>query len=315
MPAFTADRQTAVVSELRTHVDRFDALPYDVQQSLIKGALSRPVPADAPQDRDALVQAKFKELLRAKGVDPDHPETWRSTDYEARYAAMEQAERETPGYVAPTPQVDEFAIDGDPEAALAQARQEAIDAAIERSRANTACAMAQQRIMRCDQEIANYADLDDQVASWLVEQLKAGEDHSELPYHLDSAQRDRSRCLDRREIAHAASLRLQSEARLAESNQGLAERRVKAIATLIVNRQAEALAEERRALDAKILAIDEELASLPIAYLPGSSGQPSALPPAVIRAITEPRVAPKQRPELVEQWRTRHADLVAGTGA
>ena len=238
MPAFTADRQTAVVSELRSHVEAFDALPFDVRQSLIAGALSRPVPADAPQDRDALVQAKFKELLRAKGVDPDHPETWRSTDYEARYAAMEQSERETAGYVAPVPQVDEFAINGDPEAALAQARQEAIDAAVERNRANTACAMAQQRIMRCDQEIANYADLDDQVAGWLVEQLKAGEDDCELPYHLDNAQRDRSRCLDRREIAHAASLQLQSEARLAESNQGLAERRVKAIATAIVNRQA-----------------------------------------------------------------------------
>jgi hypothetical protein len=315
MPAYAADRQTAVVSELRSHVDRFDALPYDVQQSLIEGAMSRPVPADTSSDRDALVQAKFKELFRANGVDPDRPETWRSTDYPARYAAMEQAERETAGYVAPVPQVDEFAIDGDLDEALAQARQEAIDAAVERNRANTAYAMAQQRIMRCDQEIANYSDLNDEVAGWLAESIKSGETTNELPYHLSSAKADLSRCQDRREIAHAASLRLATEARLAESNLILAERNVKAIASLIVMTEAADLADELAHAEVRVLGIAERLASLPFSYLPGMNGQAATLPPAVIKAINEPRVTPAHKPELVEQWRQRHAALVAGSGA
>ena len=314
MPAYAADRQTAVVSELRSHVDRFDALPYDVQQSLIEGAMSRPVPADTSSDRDALVQAKFKELFRANGVDPDRPETWRSTDYPARYAAMEQAERETAGYVAPVPQVDEFAIDGDLDEALAQARQEAIDAAVERNRANTAYAMAQQRIMRCDQEIANYSDLNDEVAGWLAESIKSGETTNELPYHLSSAKADLSRCQDRREIAHAASLRLATEARLAEKQ--LDPRRAQCEGHRLPHRH-DGGRRPRRRTGARGSPCPRDRRTsrvITVQLFPGMNGQAATLPPAVIKAINEPRVTPAQKPDSSSSGRRRAAPA-AGSGA
>ena len=122
----TTDRQSAVVAELKQHVTNYDLLPAEVQSSLLQGAMQRPQPptkTSRRRARDQAVQQRFKELMREAGVDPDHPENWKSTDYPTRYECQDQAESETPGHVPPTP-TPEFVIDDDPDEALATARRE-----------------------------------------------------------------------------------------------------------------------------------------------------------------------------------------------
>ena len=315
MPMLTTDRQSAVVAELKQHVSNFDLLPAEVQSSLLQGAMQKPVaPAEQPaeQARDQAVQQRFKELMRAANIDPDHPENWKSTDYPIRYACMDQAEIETPGHVAPTP-TPEFVIDNDPDEALATARHEVAEFSADREHVREALARCDARIAKTDDELNTYNDLDDKAANWLSESFKSNDGNDdELPFALDQEMKARSRALDRAESARGAKQKLVAQLRHCDANVTVAERKLRAIASAIVMREAEDVAGELAEAEAAALTLQEKLLALAHSYLPGPSGGPATLPQSVVKAINEPRPVAEKREALILYWRIKHTTLIDG---
>ena len=270
--------------------------------------MRRPPVVGAPDERSVLVQAKFKELLREAGVDPDHPENWKLDDYATRYQCMAQAEREVPGGSPPVP-ADGLAIEGDPHEALAAAQRDLATARADVAKARQAADRASARRDKAEADLAQYASLDDEIEEAVATAIRDDTDDT-LPTHLAMASRDRAIGVDRLDHAIRAERRLASELRNVEANCEVAEKRVKAIASVLVMQQAEELAHELAEVEAKALALQERLLALAHSFLPSHNGAAMALPASVVKAINDPKPVPEKRDALVSDWRSMHAMYV-----
>lgn len=298
----TADEQ-AVIAELLPHVPNFQYMPADTQRSLIDGALAarrNQRNGNGHDDRNAQVQARFRELARQRGLDPDHPELWRGDQYSIRYECIAQAQAEIPE--APPPEVDDFS--GDRHEALQQARHDHAEAVANNDKAKAACARATAGIER---ELARFDGVDEQLATWEVQQIKDEAD-DEIPYPLASALKDKALACDRHDRARAAKLRLDAERRHSEANLNLAAQQLRQAASRIVYAEGIPLAEALAQAEADWLDKAERLLALAHSTL----DQSSPLPAAVVAAVNRPLPQPQRKDNLVDAWRVRHREVMAG---
>jgi hypothetical protein len=204
------------------------------------------VPPSQPQTalpftRTDRVSARARELMvEQMGDRALRSENWKLEHVAIRDRCFLQAEQETPG--ATTVPVVEIDLP------LAEARAKYRAAKEKAARAREAEARAIERDELHDQEMAQFADLDDRLASFEAAEIKAGR-MSDLPYSLRNELNSRNRAAERSEGVKRARQKLTAERRQDEAEEQKARAAVRRAAIKELHQSVLLLAEELEQAD------------------------------------------------------------------
>lgn len=135
---------------------------------------------------------------------------------------------------------------------------------------------AQERMDAIDAELADYADLDDQIAEFSVSQIREDK-HDLLPADLDAAQLARGRLVDRIDAGHKAYAKLHAEAEAARQELQKASQRRSVAAAHIVRLRADEVAQELETIEEARYKLRVQLTSFGGLWLNFPNGSASLL--------------------------------------
>jgi hypothetical protein len=260
--------------------------------------------AQVALDESAATEAKFAALAKQRGQQ-------NAQQAEAAYRASATANRERVYW--------ETLTDDQLRNVLLDCIHAVSDATIKLQIAESNVARAKQRMQDADDDMAEFTDLDEDIASWTVERIKADES-TDLPVDLLNAQQARGRVIDKVHSAHIAHDRLQQE--LKEAAEHLADvesQRAKA-ALAVVTKSTDAIADELEAALATVINLRQRLSSMAGVWLiPGSGALPltSRARNALLRHLDE-ATPHKDTQEATRDWYQRlltDADATPSEGA
>lgn len=130
---------------------------------------------------------------------------------------------------------------------------------------------AAERVTACEDDLRRFDGLDREIEAFQLNQLREGADDP-LPWHLQSAVRDRSVALDRAEHGERARQRSESELRNAERQVQAKLRVCQAWIVRLLMDRANVLAEQWQAAQDQADARRDMLAALGYAHFPGQAG-------------------------------------------
>jgi hypothetical protein len=155
---------------------------------------------------------------------------------------------------------------------------------------------AQQRMDEADIQLADYADLDEQITQHHTRQIELDR-HDPLPVELADAQIERSKIVDLIQAVHRVHQRLQQDAAQAALALERVAEQVATCATHIVLKHADDVAAELEAVEAQALALRTKLATCAATFLAFPGGTASLLSLSVMARDALVKPAEQAQPD------------------